>query len=81
MEDVRQDVGGKMSQKIIKCNCCNKKYTNSQFNTLKSLGIQEFPSDGHDEILYMEMRNCPCGSTISTLIDVGKDSRKENQNV
>lgn len=49
----------------VVCTCCGRTFEAAQWARLSDLGVQNY-SDG----IALELRNCPCGSTISsTLVD------------
>lgn len=53
-----------------KCGC---KYNKEQWKTLDYVGPIEHPKDETGPAVSLELRNCPCGSTISadkTILDV-----------
>lgn len=57
---------------IITCSC-SRSYSLLGFRKLKYVGLQHVPpSHGFDEI-NLELRNCPCGSTISHNLEAEKE--------
>jgi hypothetical protein len=51
-----------------KCNCCGKVY-----KTLKEFRALKLPASGigesDDSFFRMIWRNCPCGSTLATILE------------
>jgi hypothetical protein len=44
------------------CGCCRHSYaTEGDWQTVPMCGVQDFPEDN----IRLELRNCPCGSTIA----------------
>lgn len=46
-----------------KCGC-GKHFTMAQWNCLSLVGAQDYEEDGDQKL---ELRNCPCGSTIGII--------------
>lgn len=53
-----------------KCSC-GKEYTLSEFKGLESVGVQV---DMENQHLWLDYRNCTCGSTITLLFDGSEDT-------
>ena len=51
-----------------KCNKCKTEYSPEEWKNLRYIGTQE----GFDDIPAMELRNCPCGSTLAKPVTEGK---------
>lgn len=51
-------------RKVIGCGKCGAGYSNREFEDLQYIGVQRF-SGGTN----LELRNCPCGSTISKKLE------------
>lgn len=60
-----QDAVTRIGDFHVVCTCCGQTFEAAQWARLSDLGVQNY-SDG----IALELRNCPCGSTISsTLVD------------
>jgi hypothetical protein len=56
-----------------KCNKCGKVHNELSWKNLKHIGNQE----GFDDIPSMELRNCPCGSTLAIPVNENLKTLRE----
>ena len=49
---------------IAACTCCNRTFTHAEWDRLVLIGGMD-ANDRHNPLKVLELRNCPCGSTIS----------------
>lgn len=49
-----------------KCTCCG---ATSRWSALRLVGVQHTPADEHGPAEALELRDCPCGSTLSLRVD------------
>lgn len=47
------------------CSRCSKKFTRAQWDALKSIGHQVVPPYEGDVGEVLNLKNCPCGSTLA----------------
>jgi hypothetical protein len=47
---------------IVKVCKCGQRFTQKQWNSLQNVGRMDLEEDGDKRL---ELRNCPCGSTIA----------------
>ena len=54
---------------LVDCNCCGRGYTRDEFDKLEYVGTNHIPGGELDDDKWdeydLELRNCPCGSTIA----------------
>ncbi len=46
------------------CTCCESVFTEEMWQQLQFVGVQETEDETGQFIFILELRNCPCGSTI-----------------
>lgn len=60
-----------VSRTIVKlCACCHRAYTLDQWEDLPEVGTQSDEVDASGQEWALELRNCPCGSTLAVRIPV-----------
>lgn len=57
-----------LDQDVHKACGCGRTYTAHEWSLLESVGRMS------DEVETLELRNCPCGSTIATVVDLAHAS-------
>lgn len=49
----------------VKACACGLQFSVDAWRALRLVGIQEIPADAHGPEERLELRDCPCGSTIA----------------